>query len=106
MMKNFTTFQKELSDSQKNAILTHFNEIYECTELKHHEMKMIFLAYLWKNGQIAQDQDGFVCMLGEHGVDLFEDYEITFEGGEGNEGGVNLNLFYDYYSFEKMMLII
>lgn len=105
MIKNFTTFQEELSNSRRIALIEHFNEIYECTELTLHEMKIAFLAYLWKNGQIVHEVNGPACMLGEHGVEL-EDYQITIEATEEYKGGINLDLLYKYYGFEIMIPMI
>ena len=39
-------------------------------------------------------------------IDLFADYEIAFEAGEGEGGGVNLGVLHDYYVFQDLEKLV
>lgn len=89
---------------QKEELLCHFNTIYECTELSETENKIIYLAWLWKNGHVFKLGEGwFHFDETEAGVPI-DDYEVTFEAEPS--GGTNLSLFYDYYEIDKIMAIL
>jgi hypothetical protein len=108
-MKTFDEFREALTESQKEQIIRHFHEIYDCNELTQHEFKIAYLAYLWKNGQVINNQGVNLEIINAQalGVDLHRDYEISFEGGdEMNSGGVNLDITYDYYSFDKFFDLV
>jgi len=95
---------KNLTSLQKVELLKHFNTIYECIELSEMENKIIYLAWLWKNGYVRKLEDGWMEFdETEAGVSL-DDYEVTFEAEPS--GGSNLALFYDYYDIEKIMAIL
>jgi len=95
---------KNLTSEQKNALIQHFNAIYECTELSEMEYKIIYLAWLWKNGYVRKLEDGWMEFdETEAGVPI-DDYEVTFEAEPS--GGTNIALFYDYYEINKIMAIL
>lgn len=105
MTLTFTQFKEQLTPTQLEKILLHFDSIYECSALSDHELKMSYLAYLWKNKEVVLDDFGYEIPNAVNlGIDVFSDYEITFE--DEDSGGVNLGVMYDYYSFvelEKMV---
>jgi hypothetical protein len=92
--------KNQLTDSQKARLLNHFDSIYECPELGEHEYNIVYLAWMWANGYIHEDEFGSMFDDSLTDVDL-DDYEITFEDGEG--GGMNLNLFYDFYQLDEII---
>lgn len=95
-----TELISKLTDAQKKELQEHFNSIYECPKLAEHEHNIIYLAWLWANGQIIGDESG--SMLDDYVTDVkMDDYEITFEDDEG--GGINLDFFYDFYQLDKIM---
>jgi hypothetical protein len=107
-MKTLTQFKSELSETEKEQLIGHFDEIYVCSQLDDHEYKMAYLAYLWKNGRVINDMnEGHAEIINEKelGVELFRDYEITVEADETEQGGVNLDLMYDFYRFDELILI-
>ena len=104
-MKTVKEFIQELSSSKKDELLRHFNDIYECEKLTDHENNIIFLAWLWDNGYVHQDEEGGFPFIDETETGLpFETYEITFE--DEDPGGVNLGLTYIYYELNKIIDII
>ena len=95
---------ENLTSNQKNVLIQHFNTIYECTELSETENKIIYLAWLWKNGYVSKLENGwFDIDETEAGVPL-DYFEVTFEAEPS--GGSNLALFYDYYEIDKIIAIL
>jgi hypothetical protein len=93
-----------LTAMQKEELLKHFNTVYECAELSETENKIIYLAWLWKNGYVRRLEDGWMEFdETEAGVPI-DDYEVTFE--DEYSGGTNIALFYDYYDIEKIIAIL
>lgn len=107
-MYNLEEFKNQLSEEQKSNLIIHFNEIYELEELTEHELKISYLAYLWKNKQVVLIGDMGYDVLNSKslGIDVHIDYEISFEAGEGGEGGVNLSIMYEFYYFDILMTLI
>ena len=102
MILTFNDFKKQLTKKQLTSILTHFNEIYECTQLEEREFKMCYLAYLWKNKQVVLTEIGYDILNAKAlGIDVDADYEISFES-EDAVGFVNLGILHDYYVFQKL----
>ncbi len=93
-----------LTQEQKQALLDHFNEIYECNELTDHEYKIIYLAWLWANGLVYELDDGWYAFDEDKTGMSIKDYDITFEAEPS--GGANLDLFYDYYNLDKMIKLM
>ena len=103
MILPFNEFKKQLTKKQLTSILTHFNEIYECTHLEEREFKMSYLAYLWKNKQVVLTEMGYDILNAEaFGIDVNADYEISFEAGEDGAGGINLGVLHDFYVFQRL----
>lgn len=95
---------QNLTTEQKKALLQHFNTIYECKELSEAESKIVYLAWLWKEGYVKSvSDDPRIFDEIEAGVPL-TDYEITFE--DENSGGINLELTYDFYDIGKVIEIL
>lgn len=106
-MLKFDQFRDQLTENQLKDLLTHFNEIYECEHLNEHELKICYLAYLWKNNQVILTYFGYEIIDDRNlGIDLMKDYEITFELDQEDAGGVNLGVTYDYYNFIQLFEII
>jgi hypothetical protein len=107
-MKNKTLMSKielisSLSAQQKAQSIAHFNDIYECKDLGVHEEKIIYLAYLWKNGAVEDLGDGF-CVFANSVTDVtIEDYELTFECDEGMGGGINMHITHEFYNLDELM---
>ena len=96
-------FINNLSEEQKQSIVNHFDTIYECSELTNHEYKITYLAWLWKKEEVYSCEDGSWTLPEDIAdVDIM-DYEITIE--DETSGGVNLDVTYDYYNFDKLMSI-
>lgn len=107
MILTFELFKNQLTDKQLADLLAHMNEIYACEQLDNRALKMCYLAYLWKNKKVVLNEMGYdIPDAASLGIDLFEDYEITFEAGEGQGGGVNLGVLYDYYQFVDLEKIV
>lgn len=106
-MLTFSQFRDQLSENQLKSLLSHFNDIYECDVLNEHELKISYLAYLWKNNQVVLTDFGYEILDPDRlGIDVFKDYEITFEQDPEDAGGVNLGVTYDYYNFIELIDII
>ena len=90
-----------ISLEKKQALLNHFDNIYECNELTEYEYKMIYLAWLWAKGFVFDIGDEHHIFEEDKAEVSISDYEINFE--DDPPGGVNLNLLYDYYSFDKII---
>ncbi len=102
MILTFNDFKRQLTKKQLTSILTHFNEIYECTQLEEREFKMCYLAYLWKNKQVVLTEMGYDILNAKAlGIDVDADYEISFES-EDAVGFVNLGILHDYYIFQTL----
>lgn len=97
LLNNLTAVQNE-------ELLQHFNTVYECNELSETENKIIYLAWLWKNGHVFTLGEGWLQFDETQAGVTLGDYEITFESEPS--GGANLSLFYDYYGLEKIMAIL
>lgn len=93
-------FQAQLDEQKLQNILDHFNTIYECPELSEHEMKIAYLAWLWKEGYVYGDGGQEYILEEETGMEIME-YEISIEADP--PGGVNLFVLYDFYNFDEMM---
>ena len=107
MILTLEQFKNQLTEKQLLDLIAHMDEIYVCKQLDDREIKMCYLAYLWKNNRIFLSEMGYdITDPAELGVDLFEDYEITFEAGEGESGGVNLGVLYDYYNFVELEKLV
>ncbi len=105
MTLTFTQFKEQLTTSQLEKLLAHFDGIYECTEIGDHELKMSYLAYLWKNKEVVLDDFGYeIPNAANLGIDVMKDYEITFE--DEDSGGVNLGVMYDYYIFQTLEQLV
>jgi len=103
MTKKETLIQNLTAD-QTEALIKHFDAIYECHELSETEYKIIFLAWLWAKNYVKDLGDGFLIFdEAEAGVPL-SDYEITFEAE--SSGGVNLNLIHSYYEIVIIIEIL
>jgi hypothetical protein len=107
MIVTFNQFREQLTESQLKKLLSHFDAIYECESLGEHELKITYLAYLWKNNQVVITDFGYEIIDPEKlGIDVFKDYEITFEQDPEDAGGVNLGITYDYYNFIELFEIV
>jgi hypothetical protein len=101
MTLTFTKFKDQLTPTQLEKLLVHFYGIYECTVLSEHEFKICYLAYLWKNKELVLNEFGYeIPNASALGIDVFKDYEITFE--DEDPGGVNLGVLHDYYIFQTL----
>lgn len=99
-------FIQGLTDTVKKDIVQHFDSIYLCSALAEHEEKIIYLAYLWREGLILQDGHG-MATIDSRVTDVEDmDYELTFEVEEGNEGGTNLDVTYEYYQLGDLIELI
>jgi len=108
MIKTLKQFCSSFPSEKASTFVSHFDKIYECSSLEEHELKIIYLAYLWKNGrvQLMDDFGQTIVDPEELGVNEYTDYEISFECGEGEGGGVNLSVLYEFYDFEKLMELV
>lgn len=105
-LMNKEEFLNQLTEQEIQELLAHFDSIYECNSLSEHEKRIVYIAYLWKNGFVYQDETGFTS-IDESITDITDmDYELTFEVDESERGGVNLNITYEYYDFENIMKLI
>ncbi len=94
---DYNTFKQNITGELNEKLLAHFNNVYECSKLEEHELKIAFLAYLYINDNMYTDGVSLDIPSGL-GVE-WADYEISFEGGEGCGGGVNFDITYDFYDF-------
>lgn len=102
MTLTFSQFKEQLNPAQLDKILVHFNDIYECAKLEDHELKICYLAYLWKNKEVVFNEFGYeIPNAAALGIDVEADFTITFED-EDAAGFVNLGLLHDYYVFIKL----
>ena len=73
-------FIKSLSESKKAILLQHFNGLRKkkLKKLSKDEGKIIYLAWMWKNGMVTKAQDGFYAFdEAEAGIPL-SDYENIY----------------------------
>lgn len=95
-----------LTAGQQARLLAHFNSLYPCSELGQHEHNIIYLAWLWQNGHVTYDPAmGYGFDEQQAGISL-NDFEITFEAGEGGAGGINLGLTHGYYDLDAVAAIL
>lgn len=103
---SMSDFLKTLNSEKEKRMLEHFSAIYECSVLSEHEYKIAYLAWLWGKGYVYGSVDEmFYFNENETGIDLME-YELTIEVEEEFAYGANLNITYDFYGFDKLMLIV
>ena len=93
-----------LSTEQKQALLEHFNTIYECPSLSDHEYSMIYLAWMKADSFLYRTPEGCLEFDGQKAGVPESDYEITFE--DDYSGGVNLDVTWDYYDLDKVRTIM
>jgi hypothetical protein len=103
-MSKKTEVISNLTTDQKTALLSHFNSIYECTELTEHEEKMIYLAWMWNQGIVHRNNDRLPEFEEKEAGVPMEDYEITIE--DEITGGINLNMMYSYYQLDEIKKIM
>ena len=107
MILTLEQFKNQLTEKQLIDLIAHMDEIYVCEKLDDREMKMCYLAYLWKNKKVVLNEMGYdIPDAASLGIDLFADYEIAFEAGEGEGGGVNLGVLHDYYVFQDLEKLV
>ena len=95
---------KSIRPEQKQSLVKHFDSIYECSALSEHEEKMIYLAWMWKNGIVYRNEEVWPEFdEKEAGVPL-RDYEITIE--YEMKDCVNLNLTHNFYDLPGIQKII
>ena len=107
MILTLEQFKNQLTEKQLTDFLAHMNKIYDCEQLGDREIKMCYLAYLWKNKKVVLNDMGYdIPDATSLGIDLLADYEIAFEAGEGEGGGVNLGVLHDYYAFQDLEKLV
>lgn len=107
MILTLEQFKNQLTAKQLTDFLAHMNKMYECEQLGDREIKMCYLAYLWKNKKVVLNDMGYdIPEAAIFGIDLMEDYEIAFEAGDGEGGGVNLGVLHDYYNFIELEKLV
>lgn len=95
-----------LTPSQQARLQAHFAALYPCSELGQHEHNIIYLAWLWQNGHVTSDPAiGYRFDEQPAGISL-GDFEVTFEAGEGEGGGVNLGLTREFYDLDAIAAIL
>lgn len=97
---------ENLSPMQRHEILVHFNTIYQCDKLTAHEGNIVYLAYMWKNGLVQSCSDGMHSFDDNVRCVELENYELVREVPEGDEGGINLAITYEFYELEKLMEMV
>ena len=102
-MKKLNEIIEELTIEQKQSLIAHLNEIYECEQLSEHELNIIHLAYLWANGCVSRNEDYWPELNEELAGVSLDTFEITIED---EPGGTNLDIMYNFYDFDKMIEII
>ena len=103
---NYEEFKKGLSGKTMEKAVQHLDRIYECSELGEHEMRILYLAWLWKNEEVYCSEGGYeINNENEKGIDIM-DYELSFEVEESEAGGVNLGITYDFYEFVGLMGVL
>jgi hypothetical protein len=93
-----------LSQEQIQALVQHFNNIYECPALSDHEHKMIYLVRMKADGILYRTSEGILEFDPHIAGVSYSDYEITFE--DDNSGGVNLDLTWDFHDLDKVHTIM
>lgn len=99
-------FLNALTDDAKAKFMQHFDAIYECKQLSAREENILYLAYLWKNGMLHEPDSGMIVLDDAVTCVQLEDFELTIEVPEGDEGGVNLMLTYDFYGIEDLVKMV
>jgi hypothetical protein len=103
-MNTYIEFKNSLTDEIKTKLVKHFNETYEVLELSEHEIKITYLAYLYKNGQVDTD-NGAVEIIDEKKLGISSnDYELTIEVDE--PAGFNFYIMYDFYYFDDLLALL
>lgn len=96
-------FLNGLSEQQRAASLAHFDQIYECQSLSTREENILYLAYLWKHGFVMEQESGNIELAAAVTDVTLSDFELTIEVPEGDEGGVNLYVTYEFYGVGEVM---
>lgn len=111
-MKSKKELINNLTKEEKEVALAHFKKIYlyprsalvqpdvtyKKPELTNHQTNILYLAWLWANGHVVIDDSGAWFDDSKTDVNM-EDYEVTFEG---ESGGINLELFYEFYELDSL----
>ena len=95
---------RNLTTDQKTALLSHFNSIYECTELSDHENNIIYLAWMWANGLIYKEENGMSTFEESLAGVPLTDYEIDYE--DDLKAGINLDLTYSFYNIDEIIKLM
>ena len=107
MIATFNQFKTQLTSEKLNLIKSHFEEIYECKTLTDHELKISYLAYLWKNHQVILTEDGNEILNETSlGIDMYEDYELTVETYPEDSGGVDLGIMHIFYNLTDLEKLV
>lgn len=107
MILTFNQFKQQLTTTVLNLVQQHFNEIYTCNTINEQELKITYLAYLWKNNYVLLSDGGYIIKEEELlGIDMYKDFELNNEVEPGEEGGVNLGITHDFYAVDKLAELI
>jgi hypothetical protein len=102
-------FIKSLDDEKRSALLNHFNSIFSVRigELGNDELSIIYLAWLWKNGQVKKAENGFYAFdEAEAGVSLGEYDDIFIAEEIWIPGSYNLESIHMQYEFDRLIKIL
>jgi hypothetical protein len=96
-------FLSGLTANQRANFIAHFDKIYVCEALTDGEENILYLAYLWKNGFVVEEPSGNKMLHTAVKDVTFEDFELSIEVPEGDEGGVNLDVTFEFYGVGELM---
>lgn len=99
-------FLNGLTATQRANSLAIFNQIYVCHELTSREENILYLTYLWKNDFVLEGPSGLKDFHPAVMDVTLTDFELTIELPVGDEGGMNLDITYDFYGIEDLIKMV
>jgi hypothetical protein len=108
-MSNKEKFFRNLSEEKKKALLAHFTALDKTQHkrLSDYERRIIYLAWLWKNGLVTKRENGYYAFDEDKaGVSLREYEDIPFRESIFYPYSYNLESIHTQYNLSRLMAIL
>ena len=102
-------FFRNLSDEKKKALLAHFTSLNKTQHkrLSDFERRIIYLAWLWKNGLVTKRENGYYAFDEDKAGVSLRDYEdIPFRESIFYPYSYNLESIHMQYNLSRLMTIL